>query len=221
MVPTSRVSCQKGHICYAYAWRVGPFWQDTIDIAKTVGSTSIRHPSNDRHVIAFNLRVVAIQVWPLKPCLSALTTSLCAPCGQVFLTWVNMHLQRWSFSVTYFTIEYNWCTHYDKIWSLGLGRLTSDMISVCVCDVELDDCDMFVEGSLWNNNAYNHNWCHRYCWVVLEIHGVSYDKNIGHWDILLRSLSPVGHAFRTAWETTIKSPDIAKWFLYAIWQVFI
>ena len=27
----SRVSCQKGPICHAYAWRVGPFWQDTID----------------------------------------------------------------------------------------------------------------------------------------------------------------------------------------------
>ena len=28
----SRVSCQKGPICHAYAWRVGPFWQDTIDM---------------------------------------------------------------------------------------------------------------------------------------------------------------------------------------------
>ena len=28
----SRVSCQKGPICHAWAWRVGPFRQDTIDI---------------------------------------------------------------------------------------------------------------------------------------------------------------------------------------------
>ena len=28
----SRVSCQKGPICHALAWRVGPFWHDTIDI---------------------------------------------------------------------------------------------------------------------------------------------------------------------------------------------
>ena len=28
----SRVSCQKGPICHASAWRVGPFWQDTLDI---------------------------------------------------------------------------------------------------------------------------------------------------------------------------------------------
>ena len=26
----SRVSCQKSPICHAWAWRVGPFWQDTI-----------------------------------------------------------------------------------------------------------------------------------------------------------------------------------------------
>ena len=28
----SRVSCQKGPICHAWAWRVGPFWQDTLDM---------------------------------------------------------------------------------------------------------------------------------------------------------------------------------------------
>ena len=26
------VSCQKGPTCHAYAWQVGPFWQDTLDI---------------------------------------------------------------------------------------------------------------------------------------------------------------------------------------------
>ena len=30
-----RVSCQKGPICHASAWRVGPFWKDTIDICLT------------------------------------------------------------------------------------------------------------------------------------------------------------------------------------------
>ena len=29
---TSRVSCQKGPICHAEAWQVGPFWQDTLDM---------------------------------------------------------------------------------------------------------------------------------------------------------------------------------------------
>ena len=30
----SRVSCQKGPICHAYAWRVGPFWQDNIEFCR-------------------------------------------------------------------------------------------------------------------------------------------------------------------------------------------
>ena len=29
----SRVSSQKGPTCHAYAWQVGPFWQDTLDIS--------------------------------------------------------------------------------------------------------------------------------------------------------------------------------------------
>ena len=35
----SRVSCQKGPICHAQAWRVGPFWQDSIDVWNRVRST--------------------------------------------------------------------------------------------------------------------------------------------------------------------------------------
>ena len=30
----SMVSCQKGPTCHAYAWQIGPFWQDTLDISK-------------------------------------------------------------------------------------------------------------------------------------------------------------------------------------------
>ena len=29
----SRVSCQKGPTRHAYAWQIGPFWQDTIEIS--------------------------------------------------------------------------------------------------------------------------------------------------------------------------------------------
>ena len=29
---TSRVSCQKGPTRHAYAWQIGPFWQDTLDM---------------------------------------------------------------------------------------------------------------------------------------------------------------------------------------------
>ena len=33
----SRVSCQKGPTRHAYAWQIGPFWQDTLDICTCVG----------------------------------------------------------------------------------------------------------------------------------------------------------------------------------------
>ena len=29
----SMVSCQKGPTRHAYAWQIGPFWQDTIDMS--------------------------------------------------------------------------------------------------------------------------------------------------------------------------------------------
>ena len=32
----SMVSCQKGPTRHAYAWQIGPFWQDTIDICTTL-----------------------------------------------------------------------------------------------------------------------------------------------------------------------------------------
>ena len=28
----SMVSCQKGPTRHAYAWKIGPFWQDTLDV---------------------------------------------------------------------------------------------------------------------------------------------------------------------------------------------
>ena len=28
----SMVSCQKGPTRHAYAWQIGPFWQDTLDL---------------------------------------------------------------------------------------------------------------------------------------------------------------------------------------------
>ena len=38
----SRVSCQKGPTRHAYAWLIGPFWQDTLDIWTTVPTISPR-----------------------------------------------------------------------------------------------------------------------------------------------------------------------------------
>ena len=33
--PSSRVSCQKGPTRHAYAWLIGPFWQDTLELWKS------------------------------------------------------------------------------------------------------------------------------------------------------------------------------------------
>ena len=35
------VSCQKGPTRNAYAWQVGPFWQDTLDISQTKSATLV------------------------------------------------------------------------------------------------------------------------------------------------------------------------------------
>ena len=35
LLDLSRVSCQKGPICPAQAWQIGPSWQETIDVTMT------------------------------------------------------------------------------------------------------------------------------------------------------------------------------------------
>ena len=51
MANKSRVSCQKGPICHAYVWRIGPFWQDTID-------KHDRQKDKDRVPLEINILVV-------------------------------------------------------------------------------------------------------------------------------------------------------------------
>ena len=40
---TSRVSCQKGTIRHAYAWQIGPSWQDTLDLSPYPCSNQSKH----------------------------------------------------------------------------------------------------------------------------------------------------------------------------------
>ena len=47
----SRVSCQKGPTCHAYAWQIGPFWQDTIDICSTRGDELNQHCMKAGHEV--------------------------------------------------------------------------------------------------------------------------------------------------------------------------
>ena len=37
----SRVSCEKGPTRHAYAWQIGPFWRDTLDIWTLVPEAGI------------------------------------------------------------------------------------------------------------------------------------------------------------------------------------
>ena len=38
----SMVSCQKGPTRHAYAWQIGPFWQDALDVSSIVSSTYVQ-----------------------------------------------------------------------------------------------------------------------------------------------------------------------------------
>ena len=49
----SRVSCQKGPTRHAYAWQIGPFWQDTLDMSITRCDSFVVH-SVISHVDTFN-----------------------------------------------------------------------------------------------------------------------------------------------------------------------
>ena len=43
----SMVSCQKGPTRHAYAWQIGPFWQDTLELCVSVTDTSVECQSID------------------------------------------------------------------------------------------------------------------------------------------------------------------------------
>ena len=49
----SRVSCQKGPTRHAYAWRIGPFWQDTLDIRTWMPQAGILVMDKELHSILF------------------------------------------------------------------------------------------------------------------------------------------------------------------------
>ena len=47
-VDISRVSCQKGPTHHAYAWQIGPFWQDALDMLPLFSLSSLRWNSSAR-----------------------------------------------------------------------------------------------------------------------------------------------------------------------------
>ena len=65
---TSMVSCHKGPTCHAYAWQIGPFWQDTIDIFYIIPwhwqsswswkSSSLTHWGRVTHICVSKLTII-------------------------------------------------------------------------------------------------------------------------------------------------------------------
>ena len=56
----SRVSCQKGPTRHAYAWQIGPFWQDTLEMSNIQTRPHIRGPNLIITVLADALAPIAV-----------------------------------------------------------------------------------------------------------------------------------------------------------------
>ena len=48
----SRVSCQKGPTRHAYAWQIGPFWQDILDVWYVFDDTDDFFGMHDKSVMS-------------------------------------------------------------------------------------------------------------------------------------------------------------------------
>ena len=59
------VSRQKGPTRHAYAWQIGPFWQDTIDMALSVGGweTNPIIPSTKICIWSTHYQFVTVSEW--------------------------------------------------------------------------------------------------------------------------------------------------------------
>ena len=57
------MSCQKGPICHAQAWRVGPFWQDTIDIFVRIASLAL----GQQYYCSSGSNVILMDMAKIKP----------------------------------------------------------------------------------------------------------------------------------------------------------
>ena len=72
----SMVSCQKGPTRHAYAWQIGPFWQNTLDISVTANpiTTAVTKEPNQNQIRHMNLQKtfwsnVMTNEWTLSQCL--------------------------------------------------------------------------------------------------------------------------------------------------------
>ena len=64
----SMVSCQKGPTRHSYAWQIGPFWQDTLDLSPVYGSALSPVYSSDQQPrllcqITLSFRTLSLYQW--------------------------------------------------------------------------------------------------------------------------------------------------------------
>ena len=73
------VSCQKGPTRHAYAWQLGPFWQDTIELPGNIYfcSNAICFPTTRACIRALgNESIPCLQTWTVTDVISSLLTFL-------------------------------------------------------------------------------------------------------------------------------------------------
>ena len=65
MLHISRVSCQKGPTRHAYAWQIGPFWQDTLDILDVVCLYCIIASCQCHELKGYDIGVIDLNIYIL------------------------------------------------------------------------------------------------------------------------------------------------------------
>ena len=126
------VSCQKGRTRHAYAWQIGPFWQDTHEVHKQFQ-------------------------WMLAPCLTLRTRwRFCENREWSFWPWVVCAkiVSEWNINTTLFDINMFWdmdnpislvCTFsLSWEWSSCMYRLKYASIQN-MFDFRLCNCDLFAK----------------------------------------------------------------------------
>ena len=80
------VSCQKGPTRHAYAWQIGPFWQDTLDISCAY-IQHVQYIPWNMHMALLGIPSCIVLLW-LYHCL---LIHIIYHQGPLLLTWFNFN----------------------------------------------------------------------------------------------------------------------------------
>ena len=128
---TSMVSCQKGLTRHAYAWQIGPFWQDTLDTWCHIPCSSLfkamtfRLSSSIRpHRTQSSKTSIKVQTFSFKKRLLKILSERCRPIwSRAFLINRDFEKQTWDHG-NYIIIK-GWytITHLCPNFNGGLNKL--------------------------------------------------------------------------------------------------